>query len=103
MDFDEIWGTPDIVTNKYVVEAGTNNRPINADDTCTISRELYSQSPSSDRSLQTSQSDDDESIFDAPLSSCVTQDRKRALDEEAATSPPQTKPSRAVSSQFVIQ
>ena len=94
-DLDEIWGTRDIVTNKYVVEAGTNDQPINADDTSTISSELYSQNPSSDRSLQTSQSDDDDSMFDAPLSACVTQNRKRALDEEDATSPPQTTPSRA--------
>lgn len=83
------------MTNKYVVEAGTNDQPINADDTSTTSSELYSQSPSSDPSLQTSQSDEDDSIFDAPLSACVIQNRKRALDEEAATSPPQTTPSRA--------
>ena len=94
-DLDEIWGTRDIVTNKYVVEAGTNDQPINEDDTSTISSELYSQSPSSGRSLQTSQSDDDDSMFDAPLSACVTQNRKRALDEEDATSPAQTTPSRA--------
>ena len=83
------------MTNKYVVEAGINDQPINADDTSTISSELYAQSPSSDRSLQTSQCDDDDSIFDAPLSACVTQNCKQALDEEAAASPPQTTPSRA--------
>ena len=83
------------MTNKYVVEAGINDQPIDADDTSTISNELYSQSPSSDPSLQTSQSDDDDSTFDAPLSACVTQNRKRALDEEEATTPPQKTPSRA--------
>ena len=39
-DLNEIWGTWDIVTNKYVVEAGTNEQPVNADDTSTISSEL---------------------------------------------------------------
>ena len=37
----------------------------------------------------------DDSIFDAPLSACLTQNCKRALDEEDATTPPQTTPSRA--------
>ena len=94
-DLDEMWGIRDIVTNKYVVEAGTNDQPIDADETSTISNEPYSQSPSSDPSLQSSQSDDDDSIFDVPLSACVTKNRKRALDEEDATTPPQTTPSRA--------
>lgn len=34
-DLDEIWGTRDIVTNKYIVEAGTNVQPIDAYDTST--------------------------------------------------------------------
>ena len=67
-DLDEIWGTQDIVTNKYVVEAGTNDQPIDADDSSTISSELYSQSLSSDRSLQTSQSDvHDDALLDNEL------------------------------------
>ena len=95
VDLNEKWGTQDIVTNKYVAEVGTNDQPVNADDTSTVSSELYLQSLSSDQSLQTSQSDDDDSTFDATLSACITQNRKWALDEKDATGPPQTKPSRA--------
>ena len=32
-DLDELWGTRDTVTNKYVVEAGSNDQPI--DETST--------------------------------------------------------------------
>ena len=54
--------------------------------------DLHSQSPLSDRSLsRTNPSDDEDSSFEAPLSTCLTQKRKQPFDEDTTT-PPVTPP-----------
>ena len=72
-DLDELWGTGDTVT-KYVVEAGSNDQPI--DETST---------EGSDHD----QSEEEDLSFDAPLSSSLRQKRKQQL-KEAQTAPPVT-------------
>ena len=73
-DLDELWGTRDTVTNKYVVEAGSNDEPI--DETST---------EGSDHD----QSEEEDLSFDAPLSSSLRRKRKQPL-KEAQTAPPLT-------------
>ena len=72
-DLDELWGTCDTVT-KYVVEAGSNDQPINETST-----------EGSDHD----QSEEEDLSFDAPLSSSLRQKRKQPL-KEAQTVPPVT-------------
>ena len=74
-DLDELWGTRDTVTNKYVVQAGSNDQPI--DETSTEGSD-HDQSEEKDLS------------FDAPLSSSLRRKRKQPL-KEAQTAPPVTR------------
>ena len=73
-DLDELWGTRDTVTNKYVVEARSNDQPI--DETSTEGSD-HDQSKEEDLS------------FDAPLSPSLRRKRKQPL-KEAQTARPLT-------------
>ena len=73
-DLDELWGTRDTVTNKYVVQAGSNDQPID---------EISTEGSDHD------QSEEEDLRFDAPLSSSLRRKRKQPL-KEAQTAPPLT-------------
>ena len=74
-DLDELWRTRDTVTNKYVVEAGSNDQPI--DETST---------GESDHD----QSEEEDLSFDVPQSFSLRRKRKQPL-KEAQTAPPVTR------------